>query len=301
MAIQPVETHLVYGFLDAGKTTYIQDCIFHDYFHKYGTTLILALESGEAEYDETALLDYKTHVAYWEGSGDDLAAFCLAQLDRYRPGRVYVEMNLMVPDLRAQLPPRLHVASAAALVDFATLGPYLNNLRPQFSEMVRNCQTVTFRNCPSREALAPYSQTFRLLNRKAAYLRQDAMGYHERAFDLFVPYDLTAGTLTIGRDAYLAFFLDGCEHPEHYGGKTLRFTLPLQVREGTAGLTVMTCCMADIQFMGFPLTGGGAEGWVSLTARGAVAAGDYGVRRLTLEVLTLQPAKPPRELILKAI
>ena len=44
---QSVETRLVCGFLDAGKTTYIQDCILHDYFHKYGETLILSTEDGE--------------------------------------------------------------------------------------------------------------------------------------------------------------------------------------------------------------------------------------------------------------
>ena len=36
-----IDTRLIYGFLESGKTTYIQDCIVHDYFHKYGTTLIL--------------------------------------------------------------------------------------------------------------------------------------------------------------------------------------------------------------------------------------------------------------------
>ena len=28
-----IETRLVYGFLDAGKTTYIRDCIRNDYFY----------------------------------------------------------------------------------------------------------------------------------------------------------------------------------------------------------------------------------------------------------------------------
>ena len=42
-----IETRLVYGFLDAGKTTYIRQCIRDDRFYKYGSTLILCFEQGE--------------------------------------------------------------------------------------------------------------------------------------------------------------------------------------------------------------------------------------------------------------
>ena len=52
-------TTLVYGFIEAGKTTYIQDCIFHDYFHKRGSTLILCFEAGETEYDAQKLASFK--------------------------------------------------------------------------------------------------------------------------------------------------------------------------------------------------------------------------------------------------
>lgn len=299
--MENVETRLVYGFLDAGKTTFVQDCILHDYFHKHGTTLILAFESGEAEYDEKALLEYRTHVAYYEGS-EDIAAFCLQQLEHWSPDRVYVEMNSMTEGLRQQLPAPLRIASASALVDFGTLKTYLENLHAQLNEMVSASQTVTFRNCPSKEMLAPYAQIFRLMNRRAVYLRQDPMGYHERAFDLFVPFDLSADTITIGEAEYLAFYLDACEHPEHYNGKELLFSRPLEVRERVAGLTVMTCCMADIQFMGIPVEYAAfLNGWVNLSATGAVVTDAYGQKRPLLRVKQVAPANPPAELIIKAM
>ena len=59
-----IETRLVYGFLDAGKTSYIRDCIQNDYFYKYGTTLILCFEQGLEEYDADALAVRRTSVAY---------------------------------------------------------------------------------------------------------------------------------------------------------------------------------------------------------------------------------------------
>ena len=297
----PVETRLVCGFLDAGKTTYIQDCIRSDYFHKYGSTLILATESGEAEYDADALLAYRAKAVYWEDS-EDLAAFCLRQLEEHEPDRVYVELNAMREGAMSQLPPDLRITAVTTLVDFSTLDLYLKNFRTQLSEMIRTSETVIFRGCASKELLAPYSQVFRLLNRRAVYLRQDPMGYHERAFDIFVPFDLARDELEIDKDGFLPFFLDASEHPEHYEGKTLRFSSPLEVRGVIAGRTVMTCCMADIQFMGFPLEQAEErKGWIRLTATGGVASDTYGGKRLLLKPLELAPGKPPEELILNAI
>ena len=107
------------------------------------------------------------------------------------------------------------------------------------------------------------------------------MGYHERAFDLFLPFSLEDEVITITEENYLPFWLDALEHPQHYEGKNLRFQAPLELRRsatGTpeelrssavctpeeqrrsaeaapwyAGRVVMVCCMADLQFMSFEL------------------------------------------------
>ena len=107
------------------------------------------------------------------------------------------------------------------------------------------------------------------------------MGYHERAFDLFLPFSLEDEVITITEENYLPFWLDALEHPQHYEGKNLHFQDPLELRRsatgtpeelrhsstGTpeklhwsaeaapwyAGRVVMVCCMADLQFMSFEL------------------------------------------------
>ena len=72
-----IETRLVCGFLDAGKTSYICDCIRNDYFHKYGTTLILCFEQGEEAYDEAFLAERRTFAAYHEEGQDVRALFLI--------------------------------------------------------------------------------------------------------------------------------------------------------------------------------------------------------------------------------
>lgn len=305
-----METILVQGFLEAGKTSYIQATILQDFFYKRGSTLILCFEYGETEYDEAALSGRKTSVVYYE-NGEDITAFCVRNIEEYAPDRIYVEMNSMIPGLREKFPDVMEVSFVTTLIDFPTMGPYLNNMRQYVVDIVKGSSMVTFRNCPSKEQLAPYSQIFKLINPKATYLRRDPKGYHERAFDLFLPYSLDSDPIPVGEKEYLVFFLDAGEHPEHYENKKLRFSLPLEVRADIepglikCGRTVMTCCMADIQFMGCPLLSSEsvpeiAEGWIFLEAGGCLTSDSYGQKRLALQPVRMQQTAAPESLIMNA-
>ncbi len=306
MLERTIDTRLVYGFLDAGKTTYIQDCIENDYFCKYGTTLILCFEQGEADYDEEMLSGRRTTVAYYEGK-TDIRRFCLDSIEACQPDRIYVEMNTMTPELRAQFPACMQVGYAVTWIDWQTLPLYFANFKQLINQMVSDSGQVVFRGCPSKALLEPYSQAFRVMNQRAVYLRQDPMGYHEKAFDLFLPFSLEDPEIAIDEGGYVPFWLDALDHPEHYEGKTLRFLGPLELRRSgedgswSAGRVIMVCCMADLQFMSFPLAAapeGCGGGWVSLEARGVVGTGEYGRKRLKLLPLQICPAAPPGSLIM---
>ena len=303
---KPIETRLVYGFLDAGKTTYIQECIQNDYFYKYGTTLILCFEQGETPYDQALLSERRTTIAYYDGDRD-IRDFCLCSIEDNNPDRIYVEMNTMTPGLRQQLPPCMQVGYAITWIDWATLPLYYANFKQLINQMVSDSQQVIFRGCPSRELLAPYSQGFRVMNQQAVYLRQDPMGYHEKAFDLFLPCSLEAPEITIDEGTFVPLWLDALDHPEHYEGKTVHITDPLELRrEDTdspwaAGRVVMACCMADLQFMAFEITpepDGCTGGWVLLDAHVQVGTDAYGRKRMRLEPIRIHPASPPGNLIL---
>ena len=302
-----IETRLVYGFLDAGKTSYIRDCIQNDRFYKRGKTLVLCFEQGEEEYDAEALAERNAAAAYCDGE-EDAGAFCLRAIEEHRPDRIYVEMNAMTQGLRERLPGCMRVASAVTWIDWRTLPQYYVNFRQMMKQMVSESLQVTFRGCPSKEALAPYSQGFRVMNPKASYLRQDPMGYHEKAFDLFLPFSPDDREIAVGTESYIPLWLDALDHPEHYEGKTLRFTDPLELRRNgedgwSAGRVVMVCCMADLQFMAFSLDAGAEEpegGWAVFDAETAVAPGEYGRRTLRLKPRQLRPVPAPQDLILGA-
>lgn len=303
-----INTTLVNGFLDAGKTSYIQDCIFHDFFHKRGTTLILCFEQGETEYDTTALRQYRTELAYYEG-GEDITAFCLRRMEEHRPDRIFIEMNAMIDGLREKLPPEMKIVYSTALIDGSTLELYARNMRQLLQNMVTRSDQVTFRNCASRETLAPYAQLFRLMNRRASYLWQAPMGYHEKAFDIFVPFDLSQRELRVDERDFVPFILDALSHPEHYDGKTLGFLCQADFPEEgadtfNAGRVVMTCCLADTQFMGLmcktPPEGHiRPRSWLELEAKAEITQDPYGQKSLLLTPLSLAPTGPSENRVLR--
>ena len=302
---QLIETTLVYGFPGAGKTSYIRDCIENGFFHKYGTTLVLCFEQGNEVYSEQALSEKNTSVAYHDGK-EDAAAFCNRNIEAYRPDRIYVEMNAKMQGLKGQLPSCMKVTYSVTWIAWDTLEQIFSEGRQELSNMVAASQQITFRGCPSKELLAPYSQAFRLMNQKATYLRQDPMGYHEKAFDLFLPFSLDCSEVAITSVSYLPFWLDALDHPEHYSGKTIRFTDPVELRQNekdgswSAGRVVMTCCMADLQFMSLDLEGcAETAGWAVFDASASVSQDAYGRKKLRLRAGNISLVAAPAELILK--
>ncbi len=306
-ARQEIDTRLVYGFLDAGKTAYIRENVLSDVFWKYGSTLILCFEQGEEEFDPESLAQKNAAAVYY--GGGDVAGFCLDAVEKYRPDRIYVEMNAMMEGLREALPACLKKSFAVTLIDWDTMALYYTNFMPMMKQMVTDSQQVVFRGCPSAELLAPYSQAFRLMNPKASYLRRDPMGYHEKAFEMFLPYSLEDAEIVIGEGRFLPFWLDALDHPEHYEGKEIVFADPVEMRRAGAGAwacgrVVMTCCMQDLQFMSFEAglseedAEGAREGWLTGRASANIVTGEFGRRKLRLLLKERQYTAAPAEMIL---
>ena len=308
-----IDTRLVYGFPDSGKTTYIQESVRDDRFYKRGYTLILCFEQGETAYDESALEEKNTAVAYY--GGGDVKKFCEGCIDAFRPDRIYVEMNAAMSELREQFPQRMSVSFAVTLIDWATFQVYYATSLQTIRQMVEVSHQVTFRGCPAKRMLEPYSQAFRVMNPNASYLRQDPMGYHEKAFDLFVPFSLEDDEIEINEKNYLPLWLDSFDHPEHYDGKILRITDPVEIRKDAAdgtwscGRVVMTCCMADLQFMSFGLetgagndgpggSGGLKEGWYTMDALAETYADGFGRKKMRLMPKEIRRVNAPEELIM---
>ena len=65
-----VPIYLMTGFLESGKTSFLNFTIQQDYFHTDGKTLLILCEEGEEEYDPTILKANNTVVEVIENEED---------------------------------------------------------------------------------------------------------------------------------------------------------------------------------------------------------------------------------------
>lgn len=257
-----MKIHIVTGFMDAGKTTYICSLLKNDYSYKRadGSALLLLCEDGDEEYDEELLSVHRVTViettADAQKIADLLQSYETAEPDQI-PAQVFIEWNAMSECALGELCDTIHPTTVTTVIDGTTLEVYFNNMKQLFLQMIQPSTLVVF-NRIDREILADYAHAFRLMNDGCGYLWEGPGGHHEKAFDDVLPYDKSVFHYHITDAEYSFFWLDVQKHPRDYFGKRLSAMIEVSRRgeDGetffSAGRRVMTCCMADLSFMSFP-------------------------------------------------
>ena len=118
-----VPIYLMTGFLESGKTSFLNFTIGQDYFYIEGRTLLILCEEGEEEYDPELLKMSNTMVEILE-SEEELTTERLVAMDvLYQPERVIIEYNgmwLVSKFLQMELPKGWGVAQQITTVDAST-------------------------------------------------------------------------------------------------------------------------------------------------------------------------------------
>ena len=122
-----VPVYLIAGFLEGGKTNFING-ILEDGFAREDATLLLCCEEGIEEYDERWLLHYGTALVPIE-SEDRLTPNILKRVEqKYQPDRILVEYNGMwkleklMQDLQAMLDTSPLTNHGTNIVQLASFG-----------------------------------------------------------------------------------------------------------------------------------------------------------------------------------
>ena len=276
-----VMVYLMTGFLDSGKTQFLTFTLEQDYFQIQGKTLLILCEEGEEEYDPKEMLKYGVVIEKVEDK-EDLTEAWLEEMNRkHKPERVVVEYNGMWPvsDFeKLALPAGWKIEQKIATVDASTFQMYLTNLKPLFVEMVKGAELVLFNRCEDRGPLAGYRRSVKVVSPQAEVIFEDENGEVDNIFEDEVPYDLNAPVIEIRREDYGIWYVDMMDNLDKYVDKTVRFKgQVLKSRELNAGFFVpgrmaMTCCEADMTFLGFMCKAKNArlletKDWVKVRAR----------------------------------
>ena len=121
---------LINGFLEAGKTQFLDFTMQQDYFKTEGKTLLIVCEEGDTEYDEKKLKKNKTAVVFVDDM-EKLTPQYLNELEViYQPERVLMEWNGMWNQDDLKLPDDWTIYQQITIIDGSTFELYVQNMKP---------------------------------------------------------------------------------------------------------------------------------------------------------------------------
>lgn len=272
-----IPVYLIAGFLDAGKTNFING-ILQDGFAADDRTLLICCEEGEEEYDPKVLDNVFTYkIEDFEQMTPD---FFKKLEKQYRPKQVIIEYNgmwMIEPLYRNGLPANWILYQIMTLVDANTFEMYVKNMGQLMMEKITNADMLIFNRCNEELRAALRSRNLRMVNRRAdIYLENTDGTSEEYVTEDMRPFDLSGGTLNVPDEDYGIWYVDLMDHPDRYDGVTVTFKALMchsKKYKGTdvPGRFAMVCCENDMQFLALVAKGKGMEkfkdrDWVEITA-----------------------------------
>lgn len=305
----PIPVYAFSGFLDAGKTKFIQETLCDPRFNAGERTLLLLCEEGDEEYDISA---YPHRNVYQEII--DQSSITTQELEalqkKHRAERVVLELNgmLLIGDFYQKMPREWQVAQEVMFADGSTILGYNANMRSLVVDKLTGCEMVCFNRVPAGSDIMPLHKLARALNRRVGIIYEYDNGKTE--FDEIedpLPFDINAPVVEIADEDFALWYRDISEDPKKYNGKTVRFKAQVarlrKEKQGqfAPGRFVMTCCVDDIEFMGLPCKYEKAETlrtkeWVMVTAK--VNSRFHAIYRgigAVLEAISVEPAVPAEQ------
>ncbi len=262
----PNETpvYLFLGFLESGKTKFIQETFEDPRFSSGEKTLLLVCEEGIEEYEtirfagaesvELVVLEDKEQLTEEYLTGLQLT--CGAE-------RVVIEYNGMwtLEELFAAMPEGWMINQIMTFFDSKTFLNYNANMRQLVYDKIQNAQLVVFNRFEEEMDKLAFHKVVRGVSRQTDIVYESADGKAD--FDDVedpLPFDINAPVIQIEDRDFAFFYRDLTENLEAYVGKTVKFKglvardNRLEPKDLVVGRHVMTCCQDDIQYCGLACT-----------------------------------------------
>lgn len=306
----PIPVYAFTGFLESGKTKFIQETLEDPRFNGGERTLLLVCEEGEEEYDLSAYPHTNVYKEVIDDLDDLTTEDLSAMAKKYRIQRVVVELNGMrlAGDFYEKMPESWEIAQEVMFADASTIMSYNANMRSLVVDKLTGAEMVVFNRVPVGTDIMPFHKLARALNRRIDII-YDYLDGNTQFDDIEdpLPFDINAPVIEVGDEDYALFYRDITEEPDKYDKKTVRFKGQVaklrREKEGmfAPGRFVMTCCADDITFMGIPCKWAASNdlkprSWVTVTAH--ISVQYHNVYRGIGPVLTAKevvPAEAPAE------
>ncbi len=309
--MEDISVYLFLGFLDSGKTKFIQETLEDPRMETGERTLLLVCEEGDEEYIPEKFAVKNVAKVTLEGA-DELTEENLASLtEKYKAQSVVVEYNgtWLLQQFFDAMPESWVINQMMTFFDAATFLNYNANMRQLVFDKVQMTQMVVFNRFKGEYEKLQFHKIVRGISRRPDIVYEYIGGKAE--FDEIedpMPFDVNAPVIEIEDRDFAWFYRDVAEKTAEYVGKTVRFKGMAAVTKKAPkgyivlGRHIMTCCEADIAYDGFAVnTNGLLEGietrdWLIVTAKINIEYNSvYRSKGPVLTAEKLERAEPPEE------
>jgi len=252
---------VINGFLEAGKTQFMKFTMQQEYFQTEGNTLLIVCEEGEEEYDKELLESTHTTVKYIDDISDFTKEKMIEFTKEVDPERILIEWNGLWEQDKIQIPDIWYVNQMITIYDTSTLDLYIKNkdLKAYMGKMLKDSELVICNRADDidEEILSTYYLQIKAMAPNAEIIFEGEEGEITGDFSINLPYNLDDPKLIIKPEEYGIFYVDAMDRTEKYDGKEVEFVAQVVRPDGIGddilipGRRAMTCCEADIQFLGF--------------------------------------------------
>lgn len=254
-----IPVYMFTGFLDAGKSTFLQSTLEDKRFNNGERTLVLLCEEGECELNPARFSGKNVTIQTVESVDELTTANLTAWQKAGRAQRVMVEYNGMwaMDDLFRNMPKNWVIYQEMMFADANSFVVYNANMRERVVDKLQGAQLVVFNRAEKEMDKMTLHKIVRGINRRTDIAYE--YGENEVEYDDIedpLPFDKEAKVVTIADQDFALWYRDLSEELPTYDGKTVVFKGQVVVDRSIpdhcfiVGRPLMTCCVDDIRFAG---------------------------------------------------
>ena len=252
-----IPIYLFLGFLESGKTKFIQETLEDKRFNKGEKTLVLICEEGVEEFD-VSRMPKKNIVFHTIDDKEEFTEENFTKILRESGAeRVVVEFNGMwlMEDFFGAMPEDTTLAQIMFFADASTFMNYNSNMRSLVVDKLNVTEMTVFNRFDESYDPNEFHKIVRGVTRRSeiVYEYKDGRVAYDDIEDP-LPFDVEADEITIEDKDFALWYRDIMDEPEKYDGKTMHFKAIVAKNNKfppnafAIGRHIMTCCVEDIQY-----------------------------------------------------
>ncbi len=310
MKNKTIPVYLFLGFLEAGKTVFIQNTLDDKNFTAGDNILLLTCEEGVEEYDLSGIKRSKITLR----TLDDISELNTDNLTKLaeesKADCIVLEYNGMwsINDLYSAMPDNWALYQSIFIADANTILAYNISYRGMVAEKLANSNVVIFNRLKSDAEREELHKLVRGVSRGTTiYYEKEGGSIEMDQIEDPLPFDIEADIINVEDRDFAIWFSDIMEDTKKYNGKTVSMKM-LVTRQPNfpkgvfaVGRYMMTCCAADIQFVWIAANYKSdfkpqKKHWAVVTAKISVGHDKYrNIDYPMMDIISLEDTSAPAE------